>query len=62
MLVRFAHLQLAVTRFMAGLAARLNLGSFASDAAFVVDKGAPAAEADRYLNTTLQRIRVFGSG
>lgn len=46
---------------MASLAVRLGLQSFANDAAFVADKGSPAADGDRYFSTELQRIRTFGN-
>lgn len=60
-ITRTALLQRVLPNLMASLAVRLGLQSFANDAAFVADKGSPAADGDRYFSTELQRIRTFGN-
>lgn len=59
---RTAFVQRILPGLMASLADHFGLESFADDAAFVADKNSPAADNDRYFNTTLNRIRTFLDG
>lgn len=61
MTISITQLRRSFDLLMTQTAETFALGSFADDAGFVAEKGSPAADADRYFNTTLNRIRVFQS-
>lgn len=64
-MITLTHTQIVMTvinPLMLQLATRFGLSSFESETAFEADKGSPAADGDRYFDTSFGRIRIFGGG